>query len=77
MHKLLVYTNMKGTNALSRRGVFYSRRGGGPYYRWAYVESLEKWRAERMPDSSLPADLHVTGHVPFELKASLREHYVD
>ncbi len=77
MHRLMVYTNMKGTNALSRRGVFYSRREGGPYYRWDYVESLEEWRAQRVPDSLLPTDLKVTGHVPFELKASMRDHYVD
>jgi hypothetical protein len=60
--------------------VFYSQRARGPIYRWHYEEHLSRWHVSRVDAS------HWSSHelcvarwrsVPQELKAQLREHYVE
>lgn len=65
---------------LVENNVFYSQRSHGPIYRWHYEEHLGKWHVARVDVS------HWSSHelciaswqsVPQELKAQLREHYVE
>jgi len=61
-------------------GVFYSRRGNGPIYRWLYEEKLSHWRALRMQTSDF--DSHKLSNaswksVPETLQAQLGAHYLD
>jgi hypothetical protein len=60
--------------------VFYSRRAGGPYYRWRYEDLRGQWLGSRMHASELPVTELVSTpwkEVPAALKASLDGHYVD
>jgi len=61
-------------------GVFYSRRGNGPIYRWLYEEKRSNWRALRMNTSDF--DSHKLSNaswktVPESLQAQLGAHYLD
>jgi hypothetical protein len=61
-------------------GVFYSRRGNGPIYRWLYEEKLAHWRPLRMSSSDF--DSHKLSNaswksVPESLQAQLGAHYLD
>jgi hypothetical protein len=61
-------------------GVFYSRRGNGPIYRWLYEEKLAHWRALRMNTADF--DTHKLSNaswksVPETLQAQLGAHYLD
>jgi len=40
MNGLRVYVNSIGSGTCPGSGVFYSRRGDGPYYLWRYEEKL-------------------------------------
>ena len=78
MNGLRVYIDQK------KRGtwcaVFYSRRAGGPYYRWRYEDLRGQWLGSRMHASELPVTELVAApwkEVPAALKASLDGHYVD
>jgi len=60
--------------------VFYTRRAGGPYYRWRYEEPRGQWLGSRMHASELPVTELVSApwkEIPAALKSSLNEHYVD
>lgn len=52
MNGLRVYIDQK------KRGtwcaVFYSRRAGGPYYRWRYEDLRGQWLGSRVHASELP-----------------------
>jgi len=78
MNGLTVYTDLKKSETLC--SVFYTRRAGGPYYRWRYEELRGKWLSSRMHPLEMPdMDLISTPwkEVPTALKSSLDEHYVD
>jgi hypothetical protein len=78
MNGLRIYSHLKRTDALI--AVFYTRRAGGPYYRWRYEELRGQWLGSRMRAFDLPAiELISTPwkEVPAALKSSLDEHYID
>ena len=80
MNGLRVYINQKRPDTWSAGPVFYSRRGGGPYYRWRYEELRGCWLSSRVPAFELTVAELVSApwrEVPAELKSSLDEHYVD
>jgi hypothetical protein len=80
MNGLKVYFAPEATTGVAASGVFYSRRGEGPYYRWRYEESLDLWRVRRATNSEfLPRTLSTASwrDVPASLKARLGEHYLD
>ena len=59
-------------------GVFYSRRGGGPYYRWDYHEGSERWQGSRVSPDSLPKSLRAAGRIaPDASRSELLNHYQD
>jgi hypothetical protein len=60
--------------------VFYSRRGGGPIYRWLYEKKLAHWRALRMDPTHF--DFRSLNNanwksVPETLQVQLGQHYQD
>ena len=78
MNGLTVYTELKRSATLY--AVFYTRRSGGPYYRWRYEELRGKWLGSRMRAFELPVMELVSTpwkEVPTALKSSLDEHYMD
>ena len=78
MNGLTVYMDLKKSDTLCT--IFYTRRAGGPYYRWQYEEIRGKWRGSRMHSMELPVMQLVTTpwkEVPVALRSSLDEHYVD
>ena len=78
MNGLTVYIDMKKSDTLC--AIFYTRREGGPYYRWKYEEVRGKWLGSRMRAFELPVMELVTTpwkEVPIALRSSLNEHYVD
>ena len=80
MNGLRVYFNPAGADAPSRQGMFYSRRAGGPYYRWFYEEAQGQWRCSRvqLPDWALKALCIANWKaVPTALQARLGEHYLE
>lgn len=80
MTGLRVYRNLQKSATHSAGRIFYTRRAGGPYYRWSYEELRGQW---------LPSRLHATdmesmelvharwNNVPPALKSRLSEHYMD
>ncbi len=80
MTELRVYTNPAGAGTSDGGAVFYTRRSGGPYYRWRYEEEAGAWRASRVGLSS--QTLRALGvsnwqTVPAALQAKLLKHYLD
>ena len=78
MNGLRVYIDLKRPDTLCL--VFYTRRAGGPYYRWRYEELRGQWLPSRMHAFELPVNELVSTpwkEVPTALKSSLNEHYVD
>jgi hypothetical protein len=80
MTGLRLFKNLKATVASSADLYFYSRRSGGPYYRWRYEKVRSRWqwyrmRALELEDSELVAARWKA--VPAELKLSLKEHYLE
>ena len=60
--------------------VFYSRRGNGPYYCWAYEETNQKWNVSRVISHDFvmqPLSLATWKTVPLALQSRLGEHYMD
>ena len=60
--------------------VFYSQRSRGPIYRWHYETQLAKWHVARVEVSDWTSHGFCAARwqsVPQELKAQLREHYVE
>lgn len=80
MNGLKVYFNPQTTNAFNGGRVFYSRREGGPYYRWRYEEGLEQWIFSRArPSEFAPKALCLANwkDVPTALQVRLDEHYME
>ena len=80
MKELHVYINPSDADALVGRGVFYSRRSDGPYYRWRYEEKLGRWRFSRVHPSRLTLRTFCLASgkaVPAALQAKLDEHYTE
>ena len=78
MNGLRVYVDLKPPE--TRCTVFYTRRAGGPYYRWRFEELSGQWLGSRMHAVELPVAELVSApwkEVPAALKSSLDAHYVD
>ncbi|HLO01131.1 MAG TPA: hypothetical protein VK208_21925 [Pyrinomonadaceae bacterium] len=87
MSGLRVYINSAGKSEFGTEkgngvgsGVFYSRRGNGPIYRWLYEEKRAQWRPLRMNTSDL--NVHKLSNaswksVPETLQVQLGSHYLD
>lgn len=79
MNKVRIYTNMAGVVTPLGRGVFYSHRAGGPYYRWCREKKSGQWGFTRVhPFASTLKALRVTNmkDTPAALLMKLAEHYV-
>lgn len=60
--------------------VFYSQRSHGPVYRWHYETHLARWHVARVDASNWSSNELCAARwhsIPQELKAQLREHYVE
>ena len=80
MNGLRVYTDQRRPDTWSTGPIFYSRRAGGPYYRWRYEELRGCWQSSRVPAFELQVTELVSApwkEVPAALKSRLDEHYVD
>jgi len=78
MNGLRVYINPHVKETCGGFGVFYSRRENGPYYRWAYEETVSLWRVSRVsPSDFAPKALSNANWkgVPAALQKSMVEHY--
>ncbi len=51
---LRVYVDTVGTDTFAKHGVFYSRRAGGPYYRWHYEAEGDRWCGSRVHLEATP-----------------------
>ncbi len=77
MNGLKIYTRPP---ELEDNTVFYSRREGGPFYRWSFEEKHGCWQVARMPAYKVThMDLALArwNLVPLALRAKLRDHYVE
>jgi hypothetical protein len=78
MHGLRVYADTVGPDGLKQPRVFYSQRDEGPYYRWHYEETMDKWYVCRVSLQSVPKSLRAAHRdVPAALRTKLLEHYVE
>lgn len=78
MNGLQIYTNPSLVERPKSNGIYYSRRSGGPLYRWSYEEKLEQWRPVRMQSADSSAiDLSPSKwkSVPVALQIRLKDHY--
>lgn len=79
MNGLRLYTNGEAPR-VDVPGVYYSRRGNGPYYLWRYENVVGRWNVSRVisPDFS-PQALSVTPWkaVPPGLQVRLSQHYME
>ncbi len=73
---LRVYVNTVGADTFTPHGVFYSRRAGGPYYRWHYEADGDRWCGSRVHLEATPKSFRMAqGRVPPTLWSQLLEHY--
>ena len=80
MRDLHVYVDPAGSEARGGQAAFYSRRAGGPYYRWLYAEGSGSWRCSRVSlDRTTLRVLCVArwDAVPDALRMRLGEHYLE
>lgn len=80
MDGLRVYMDVEAVDIRNAGLIFYSRRAGGPYYRWRYETSRGQWLGSRMHALELAATELIVAPwkgVPTSLKSSLHEHYLD
>ena len=66
------------TTAPTDGGVFYSRRGNGPFYCWRFDEERGTWRVSRVTTPDLKPQVLSTASwktVPAALRLRLNEHY--
>ena len=78
MNGLRVYINPHVKETCGGFGVFYSRRENGPYYRWAYEETVSLWRVSRVSPSDFSPKTLANANwkgVPAALQKSMVEHY--
>ena len=77
---LQIYTNPVSAGLTNGTGDFYSRREGGPFYRWRFEEESGRWCFSRVhPTSSTLRGFSAANWkvVPLALQASLDQHYLD
>lgn len=80
MNGLRVYRDLKASAGSSANPNFYTRRSGGPYYRWRYEKLCSRWQWSRVHALELENRELVAARwkaVPAELKLSLNEHYLE
>ena len=80
MNGLRVYVNSISADMRGGEGVFYSRRGAGPFYRWRFEEKHGQWRGSRVLSADFaPKELTMARWkiVPMTLQDKLGEHYLD
>ena len=78
MNGLRVYINPHVKETCGGFGVFYSRRENGPYYRWAFEETVSLWRVSRVSLSDFAPKALANANwkgVPAALQKSMVEHY--
>jgi hypothetical protein len=78
MNGLRVYINPHVKETCGGFGVFYSRRENGPYYRWAFEETVSLWRVSRVSPSDFAPKALANANwkgVPAALQKSMVEHY--
>jgi hypothetical protein len=78
MNVLRIYANTEVAGTPPGRGVFYSHRAGGPYYRWCFEKESGQWRFSRVhPSGSALKALRVMSlkDMPTALRVKLDEHY--
>lgn len=79
MDKLRVYFNPESAHTNGGQRVFYSRREGGPFYRWLFEEERGRWHSSRVhPHLPTLKTLCVANWkiVPPALQERLDEHYL-
>ena len=80
MTGLRLFKDLNATVASSADLKFYSRRSGGPYYRWRYEKVRSRWQWSRMRALELEHRELVGAHwkaLPTELQLTLHEHYME
>jgi len=80
MNGLRTYIDKNGAGKRCADPVFYTRREGGPYYRWQYEELHRRWLGSRIHSFDFPVTELVPAawkELPAGLQARLGEHYVD
>jgi hypothetical protein len=80
MNDLRIYTNIEAPEQRGGFPVFYSRREGGPYYRWSYDDASRKWQAGRVsPAGVSPKEFAAASWktIPVLLKRCIADHYLD
>ena len=78
MNGVRIYINSGVVGTPGSEGVFYSRRAGGPYYRWYYETAVGQWRFIRMHSINFsPQGLcsWQWKQVPAALQGRLKDHY--
>jgi len=78
VHGLQVYKDLNAPIGAAIDQNFYSRRAGGPYYRWRYEKVRSRWQWSRLEAHELEKTEMVPTHwnaVPAELKVRFDEHY--
>lgn len=79
MSALRIYTHPASIDTVMEHGVFYSRRAGGPYYRWCDENGLGPWRFSRVHLSKWTLRALCVSNlksVPAALQVKLRAHYL-
>lgn len=80
MNGLRVYIRNTVAQADAGAPAFYSRKGGGPFYRWHYDEDVAMWRCSRVNSAALTAksfDVASWKSLPNSLRTRLSEHYIE
>ncbi|MGH9903173.1 MAG: hypothetical protein ACRD68_15305 [Pyrinomonadaceae bacterium] len=78
MSGLRVYIKPAAAGIVGEPGEFYSRRAGGPCYRWCYEEGAGCWRCSREQPRFLSIKALCAANwktVPPALRERLDEHY--
>ena len=79
MNRLRMYTKPEDSRPASEK-VFYSRRGGGPFYRWLYEKDANEWRVSRVISNDFAShslSMATWKAIPAALQTRLGEHYLD
>jgi hypothetical protein len=77
---LHIYTHPVSAGLTDETGDFYSRREGGPFYRWRFEEESGRWCFSRVrPTTSTLRGFSAANWkvVPPALQARLDQHYLD
>jgi hypothetical protein len=80
MNGLRIYIDLRRPDTSRADPVFYTRRAGGPYYRWRYEELRGQWLGSRMKPYDLTVMELVSAPwkgIPPALRTSIDEHYID